>query len=440
MKQSWRGELLRLGLWLLGGLTLGAIVGYPLPGLLSGGLGYLCWLLYSLRQIVRWLGRGAVGAPPNVRGIAEHIGDLVYRRQRRNIKRRRRLANMVSSFRDSMASIPDGLVLIDQQRNIEWFNNAAREYLGLNYPADIGQRIDNLVRHPTFTDYILVADHQRSIDIHSPLSPAPHQELRVLPFGESQQLLIVRDAGLLHRLQKVRSDFVVNASHELRTPLTVMRGYMEAVAGDEAIPEELQFPLHEVARQVNRMDRLVNDLLDLANLEREDARLHERLVNVASLIGSLMKEATALSGEKAHQFDVQVDENLALWADEKALYSAISNLVFNAVHYTPAGGKIHISWQLSGDRPVFAVEDNGPGIAKQHLSRLTERFYRVDVSRSRDSGGTGLGLSIVRHVMLSHNGELDIESELGVGSRFFCRFPAQRARQLRVFKDNVVSI
>ncbi|MBL1292735.1 MAG: phosphate regulon sensor histidine kinase PhoR [Thiotrichales bacterium] len=430
MNEGWQNELLRFAFWLLGGLIVGAIVGYPHWGVASGSVLYLIQLLYNLKRLLRWLNKGAVGSPPDVTGVSEQIADLIYQRQRRNLKRRRRLANMVSNFRDSMANIPDGLVLMDEQRNISWFNNAARQFLGLKYPTDINQRIDNLVRHPTFTDYILAADHQRTIEIDSPMSAARYQEMRVLPFGDSQQLLIVRDASLLHRLQKVRSDFVINASHELRTPLTVMRGYMEAVDGDESVPEDLQYPLQQVSRQVTRMDRLVNDLLELANLERDDARLHEKRVNVPSLIESLMKEARALSGDSDHEFSLQIDESIGLYADEKAIFSALSNLVFNAIHYTPAKGKIIISWKKSKGDIQFFVEDNGPGIAEQHLVRLSERFYRVDVSRSRDTGGTGLGLSIVRHVMVSHDGELNIESELGKGSRFICRFPKSRIRIL----------
>jgi len=430
MNEGWQNELLRFSFWLLGGLIVGAIVGYPHWGVASGSVLYLIQLLYNLKRLLRWLNKGAVGSPPDVTGVSEQIADLIYQRQRRDLKRRRRLADMVSNFRDSMANIPDGLVLMDEQRNISWFNNAARQFLGLKYPADINQRIDNLVRHPTFTDYILAADHKRTIEIDSPMSAARYQEMRVLPFGDSQQLLIVRDASLLRRLQKVRSDFVINASHELRTPLTVMRGYMEAVDGDESVPEDLQYPLQQVSRQVTRMDRLVNDLLELANLERDDARLHEKLVNVPSLIESLMKEARALSGDNDHEFDLQIDESIGLYADEKAIFSALSNLVFNAIHYTPAKGKIIIAWQISKGDIQFFVEDNGPGIAEQHLVRLSERFYRVDVSRSRDTGGTGLGLSIVRHVMVSHDGELNIESELGKGSRFICRFPKSRIRVL----------
>lgn len=436
MNDGWQNELLRFVFWLLGGLIVGTIAGHSLWGIVVGSVLYLIQLLYNLRRIVRWLAKGAVGSPPDVPGIAEQIGELVYQRQRRNLKRRRRLADMVSNFRDSMANIPDGLVLIDEQRNISWFNNAARRFLGLKYPADIDQRIDNLVRHPTFTDYILSADHTRTIEIDSPMSPARHQEIRALPFGESQQLLIVRDASLVRRLQKVRSDFVVNASHELRTPLTVMRGYMEAVEGDDSVPKDLQYPLQQVGRQVTRMDRLVNDLLELANLEREDVQLQEKLVNVPSLIESLMKEARALSGDSKHEFVVHIDETVGLLADEKAIFSALSNLVFNAIHYTPAKGKITVNWQLNDDNMDFVVEDNGPGIAAQHLARLSERFYRVDVSRSRDSGGTGLGLSIVRHVMVSHDGELQIDSELGHGSRFTCRFPNARIRQLNSKNDS----
>jgi len=431
MNEGWKNELLKFIFWLIGGWIVGAIFGYPLWGIVAGSVLYLAQLLHNLNRLVRWLTKGAVGSPPDVAGVSEHIADLVYQRQRRNLKRRRRLANMVSNFRDSMANIPDGLVLIDEQRNISWFNKTAKKFLGLKYPTDIDQRIDNLVRHPTFTDFILAADYTRTIEIDSPRRAARHQEIRVLPFGESQQLLIIRDASLVRRLQQVRSDFVINASHELRTPLTVMRGYMEAVAGDDSVPEELRYPLEQVYSQVTRMDRLVNDLLELANLEREDARLDEKPVNMPSLIESLMKEACALSGDKEHEFVLQVDNTVGLFSDEKAIFSAISNLVFNAIHYTPEKGKIIIGWQHNEKNMDFFVEDNGPGIAEQHLTRLTERFYRADVGRSRDFGGTGLGLSIVRHVMISHDGELHIESELGRGSRFTCSFPSARIRNLK---------
>lgn len=431
MKQGRQQELIRLSLALIAGWLLGLVVGYPAWGMLLGLVAYVLLLLRALLGLSRWLAKGAVGLPPRQSGICEQIGDYVYQRQRRSLKRGRRLADMVSSFRDSMGAIPDGLVVLDQQRGIEWCNGIARHFLGLRYPTDIGQRIDNLVRDPLFTSYVQTPDHTRAVDIYSPVNSDRHLEVRLLPFGEQQSLLVVRDVSLLHRLQRVRSDFVINASHELRTPLTVMRGYMEAVEDEQELPEPLRYPLTQVSRQVDRMDRLVRDLLELANLEREGPGQAETDIDVVRLIESLMSEASALSGDKQHEFTLELEPGLGLYGDEKALFSAISNLIFNAVHYTQKGGHITIRWQLREQQPVFEVEDNGPGIAKQHLSRLTERFYRVDVGRSRDSGGTGLGLSIVRHVMLNHNGELDIKSVLGKGSCFSCRFPEQRARLLR---------
>jgi len=257
--------------------------------------------------------------------------------------------------------------------------------------------------------------------------------VRIIPFGSSQKLVIARDRTHLAQLETMRSNFVANISHELRTPLTVLSGFLETLKDmDRPASTDLRKHFQTMHDQAQRMARLVDDLLTLSKLETTPATRHEGTVDVAAMLASLKEMGELVSGARQHRISLAADAGLRLTGNEEELRSAFSNLINNAVRYTPAGGDIHLAWKLDGDSPVFAVRDTGEGIAPQHLPHLTERFYRVDTARSRDTGGTGLGLSIVKHILLRHDAHLAIESELGKGSAFTCVFPASRATQQAV--------
>jgi two-component system phosphate regulon sensor histidine kinase PhoR len=334
---------------------------------------------------------------------------------------------MLKRFRESTAAMPDGTVVLDPNRAIEWWNPAAQRLLSLNYPGDVGRRIGNLVRHPAFQAYLEKGNFKRAVEIPAPGNDAVTLALRMVPYGKNRTLLTVRDITRLRYLERVRQDFVANVSHELRTPLTVISGYLESMAEDaDELPPRWRRTLEAMRAQAERMGRIVTDLLTLSRLEADHRMSNPEPVDMGAVVDRVCAEARALSGEQVHRIDCQADRGLWLLGDEGELHSLVSNLVFNAVRYTPAGGSIVITWAADAEGARLAVRDTGIGIAQQHIPRLTERFYRVDVGRSRDQGGTGLGLAIVKHILARHRGRLEIESEPGKGSLFCCRFPADR--------------
>jgi len=337
---------------------------------------------------------------------------------------------MLSRFKESTAAMPDATVVLTKDDYIEWFNKAAKRYLGLQTKKDVGQRIDNLVRHSRFSEFLASGDFSEPLEMPSPLDDQRQFSFRIVPYGKNQKLLVVRDISRIKRLERMRSDFVANVSHELRTPLTVISGYLENMAADDA-EQTAQWNkcLAQMQGQTQRMTRLVEDLLMLSRLEDEDKTVVRDPVAVSAMLASLVEDARVLSGERQHHISLECDEGLWLRGSEKELTSAFSNLLFNAVQYTPAQGHIAVRWYRDGDKACFEVRDDGIGIAIQHVHRLTERFYRVDTGRSREHGGTGLGLAIVKHVLDRHEAWLGIESQPGKGSVFRCVFGSRLLMQ-----------
>ena len=284
-------------------------------------------------------------------------------------------------------------------------------------PGDAGARIDNLIRHPEFIEYFHAGDFSHPIEVPAPANPSKTFEYRIMPYGEEHLLLIARDVTRVSQLEEMRKDFVANVSHELRTPLTVISGYLELLPDNEDNPMVTK-ALKEMNAQTHRMQNLIEDLLVLSRIEASSERIYENKVNMPSMFRQLEKEAQTLNAEKGHTIRFHIDPELWVFGVETELRSACSNLVFNAVHYTPAGGEIDVYWKRDDHGALFAVVDNGDGIEQNHLARLTERFYRVDKARSRKTGGSGLGLSIVKHVLSHHNSQLDITSTVGEGSQF----------------------
>jgi two-component system phosphate regulon sensor histidine kinase PhoR len=340
----------------------------------------------------------------------------------RFMTRTRRIASSLRDLRSAAGNLPDAVVLLDNEQHVRWFNHAAEDLLGLRRPHDRGADLHERLHASELAGWLHEGAHEPLNDIAAPGRPDRHLNVTLLPFGRRQRLLLARDISDLTRLEQVRRDFVANVSHELRTPLTVIHGYLELL-DPEDVPE-LAPVLGEMRAQSKRMGQIVEDLLTLSRLETQEHVADER-VGMAALLATLRKEAEALS-QGRHQITLESTAEADLLGSPKDLHSALSNLVSNAVRYTPVGGHITIRWQRSGDGAVYSVTDTGFGIPASHLARLTERFYRVSSSRSRDSGGTGLGLSIVKHVLNLHQARLQIESTPGQGSTFSCHFGRER--------------
>ena len=340
----------------------------------------------------------------------------------RFMTRSRRIASSLRDLRSAAGSLPDAVVLLDNEQHVRWFNHAAEDLLGLRRPQDRGAHLDERLSTTELATWLKEGAREPLNDVAAPGHPNRHINVTLLPFGRRQRLLLARDISHLTRLEQIRRDFVANVSHELRTPLTVIHGYLELL-DPEDVPE-LAPVLNEMRAQSKRMGQIVEDLLTLSRLETQEHVQDER-VQMTPLLATIRKEAEALS-QGRHQITVESTAEADLLGSVKDLHSAFSNLVSNAVRYTPTGGRISIRWRRTSEGAVYSVTDTGYGIPASHLARLTERFYRVSSSRSRESGGTGLGLSIVKHVLNLHQARLDIQSEPGQGSTFSCWFSSER--------------
>jgi two-component system, OmpR family, phosphate regulon sensor histidine kinase PhoR len=381
---------------------------------------------WNLVRLDRWLGHRSTQSPPDMTGLWGEVTATTSRIYRRKGFHKQRVAALLREFRGMASAMPDGVVLLGQNREILWFNAPAGRWLNLRRRADRGVRIDNLVRHPAVVEYLE----------HPGEGPAPRVQLpgpddRWLEFhlvrneaGE-QQLLLVRDVTGEERLDAMRKDFVANASHELRSPLTVIGGYLDAMEDDPALDAPWREPVKEMRRQSDRMRGIVQDLLELSRLEAQGGPAESSPVDVAGMLAALRKELHGRPGP-APTVEVDAQGEALLLGSETELHSVISNLVSNAVKYTPADGSIRVRWWVDSMGGHLCVQDTGIGIAAEHLPRLTERFYRVDAGRSRKLGGSGLGLAIVKHALQRHDARLEVESEEGKGSTFTCHFPLTR--------------
>ncbi|MDE2148845.1 MAG: phosphate regulon sensor histidine kinase PhoR [Gammaproteobacteria bacterium] len=431
MNPALRAEVVRVALLAFFGVLVGGLSVSLTLGALAFCAAYLALNLWRLAQLRAWLRRPKQAALPDGSGLWGEVFERLTDIQRRNRKRKKRLAHILAEFQASTAALPDGAVVLASRGEIVWFNDAAQALLGLRVSQDFGQRVVNLVRHPNFIEYFASDDYRGEVEAPSPVNPAVICSLRIIPYGNGQRLLIVRDVSEARRLEATRRDFVANASHELRTPLTVLRGYLDLIEPETHGAGPLQpwrSPLREMRKQVTRMEALIGDLLKLARLEAEAIHSRQDLVDVPQMLTRLRDEAAAMSAGQ-HRFEAEIDTGLLLFGHESELHSVFSNLLTNAVQYTPPGGIVRLRWWSDDRGACFAVADTGIGIAAEDVPRITERFYRVDVSRSRERGGTGLGLAIVKHALELHEGRLQVESELGVGSTFTCLFPPQRVRR-----------
>ncbi|NKB36152.1 MAG: phosphate regulon sensor histidine kinase PhoR [Gammaproteobacteria bacterium] len=406
---------------------LGLLTGHILLCLLIGLAGFMYWQYRALRQLMLWLHGRSAQVPPDTPSLVDEIAREFEYQGLQQQHHKQKLSGMLKRFQEAISALPDAVVALGEHDEIEWANEKAQNYIGVKWPQDSGQRISNLVRYPKLV--ALLANKSeinlaRRIEIISPVNQNLRIEVRIAPYGENQRLLVARNITRIHRANQMRSDFIANASHELRTPLTVVAGYLEAFGNDdEGSPDLWREQIERMRKQTTRMQRLIDDLLRLASLESEiDQESHDE-VNITDLIEIIAREAKDLSGKLSHKIVVKANPDLWLKGRYKELHSAFSNIVFNAIKYSPEKANIEISWYRDENGAHFSVRDHGDGIAAEHIPRLTERFYRVDEGRSREKGGTGLGLAIVKHVLARHEASLHIDSEHGDGSIFRCDFP-----------------
>jgi len=391
------------------------------------GLGLLLVMhLFYASLLAGWLEAPRLEDIPNGMGIWTQVFARLYRARRTTEQNERRLQDNEERFRRTISALPEGIVLVDLSLQIEWCNPVAEAHLGVSLTGDHGMRITNLVRDPAFVSYMTSGQYDAPLECRPMARPNTALEVRVIEVERTRLMVISRDITQREEVDAMRRDFIANVSHELRTPLTVVNGFMEMLLDAQHEDEPTrQHHLKLMQEQAQRMSRLVEDLLTLSRLESSESSLVEEVVDVQLLMREVADEARVLSGGR-HRVELK-PARAFLRGNRDELRSAFANLVSNAIRYTPDGGTITLAWLAEADGGGrFAVRDTGIGVAPEHIARLTERFYRVDKSRSRETGGTGLGLAIVKHVLLRHDARLDIQSEIGEGSTFAAVFPASR--------------
>ena len=425
MPQVWVKFVLRHGAVLIVGGAIGLLYGQMLIGLLASLCGLLGWHILQLFRLEHWLRTGDTAELPDGDGVWPRAFariQFINQRARQDRKNWRRL---IKELRASAKAFPDGGIILNSNHEIVNYNKAARHLLSLKKKRDRGQRIDNLIRHPAFVAYLESNAERESVAIPGLVGADTWLSCRIIPYGPGQRLLLIRDVTQSVMLERMRSDFVANASHELRTPLTVISGYLDALADDDEIAAVWASPIQDMRQQAERMNMLVNDLLEISRLESAAPSSLEKSVDMAALLQSLQRDVSMLE-ERPKTIELQLDSKAKLLGEEAELMSIASNLVYNAVCYTPPQGQVSIQWRIDKKGGYLTVKDNGIGIAPEDIPRLTERFFRADSGRDCRQGGTGLGLAIVKHALKHHDGELEIKSKLGEGSTFICHFPKAR--------------
>ena len=406
-------------------------------GLLGCFLGAALWMTWDMAAravLVRWIQRRDDSKPPKMRGLWRDLGERIYKslryQRRKTLDERRRLNEFLAAIQAS----PNGVVLLDREGRMDWCNQSASEHLGLDPNEDLHQVVRNIVRDPVFTQYLQKGRYETEVKLHSRGPAASEIAVQLFPYGRQRHLMLTRDITAIQRAERMRRDFVANVSHEIKTPLTVIRGVVETLQDLPLDAEQREHYLSSMAKQAQRMDNLVTDLLTLSSLEGGPPPPASEWHAAQVLTETALNDAKALNGVLhggTQTLEIMGETQFDVAGSGREMQSALGNLVTNAVRYTPPNGRITLGWRrLPHGEAEFYVQDTGVGIAPQHLSRLSERFYRIDQSRSRETGGTGLGLAIVKHIAQRHGGDLRISSVLGKGSRFSVTFPARRVRWL----------
>ncbi|CAN5675066.1 phosphate regulon sensor histidine kinase PhoR [soil metagenome] len=418
----WISAVVRMMIVLIGASVCGFFWG-AVPGLALGLVGMIILIsiqLHYLLSLADWLDNPSSSRLPDGWGAWTEIFSRLYKLRRGDEKNQAELAEWLARFRQAMTLLPDGVAIMDDVMFLEWCNPAAEQHLGLSLLQDKGMRVTNLVRTPEFIDYIILGRYD------TPLVLAFRERkliVHIIPFENRRQILVTHDVTESERIDMMRRDFIANASHELRTPLTVINGFLEIASMQPDMEVSIRSShLKLMSEQGERMQRLVEDMLTLSRLESMEYAVRHERINMHLMLDQLLQEGQALSAGR-HDIIVECDGPDIIGSSDE-IRSAMLNLVTNAIRYTPEKGVIRLLWKNLPQGPKFIVQDDGIGISAEHISRLTERFYRVDKSRSRETQGTGLGLAIVKHVLLRHKANLIIESVPGVGSKFCVQFPA----------------
>ena len=413
-------------------VALIALVVWPLAGVVAalaclavGALGIVGWHLREIDALARWAGGPLEQVVPEGRGTWALVYAALYRRVGLRSVRQRDLRLALDRFVSGAEALPEGVVLLDAGNRIRWANPSAHTHLGIDLLHDRGAPVVNLVRQPPFLQHLADGNFSEPLTLESQRDPRLTLSIQIVPFGVEEKLLMSRDITRLEAVARLRRDFIANVSHELKTPLTVLGGFLETLADLRLDERQRQRSIALMQEQAQNMQRLVDDLLTLSALESEHSTLQEAEFAVVPLLLQVSADAKALSAGR-HEISLNIREQASVSGSRDELASVFGNLVSNAVRYTPEGGRVALDWRVTPEGGEFTVADTGIGIAAEHIPRLTERFYRVDRSRSRGTGGTGLGLAIVKHVLLRHQAELLIDSALGQGSRFTVRLPPRR--------------
>jgi two-component system, OmpR family, phosphate regulon sensor histidine kinase PhoR len=417
----------RLAAVLLIALVLGLITGRMATSFALALGAYALFQNWNLSRVERWLRARRVEAPPDIAGPWGEVVAIVSRIYRRKQYHRARVTELLREFRRLTTAMPEGAVLLGPENEILWFNGRASEWLGLRRKRDVGIRIENLVRHPDFVEYLRTGEPESGVMVQEVgASGGRWFSFHVVRSNTGvRQLLIVSDVTREQHLESMRKDFVANASHELRSPLTVISGYLDALADEAKLDPAWNAPVLEMRRQAERMNTIINDLLELSKLESSTTPKDEQPVDIAGLLALLRRDALQ---PEHHPKNIHIDAqaDVMLLGSESELHSVVSNLLSNAMKYTPEEGEIELRWWIDKEGAHVSVRDTGAGIPAEHIPRLTERFYRVDEGRARSLGGSGLGLAIVKHALQRHDATLQIKSREGVGSTFTCHFPSSR--------------
>ncbi len=392
----------------------------------------MLWIAFHhirhLAALERWL-RLSDHSPASIpagSGAWDDVFAHLARYVRQHSQSQELLSLALERMRSVTSAMPDGIVILDETDRIEWCNPVAEQHLGINLSLDTGQQITYLVRQIPFVEYLAARKYSNPLILNQTRQQGIIVSLQLVPYGYNQKLLISRDITRFEKIETMRRDFIANVSHELRTPLTVISGFLETLSADENVNSGFnKRALVLMSEQTTRMQRLIEDLLILSRLENEQSIVNEKAVEVTSLLRGILQDAESLSAGR-HQIKLNIASQDQLLGSEEELRSAFGNLISNAIRYTPDSGEININWEKRDGQGLFFVQDSGIGIEPEHIPRLTERFYRVDSSRSRETGGTGLGLAIVKHVLSRHQARLEITSQVGKGSRFTIWFPAKR--------------
>lgn len=389
-------------------------------------LALMAYRAHQLFKLGKWLGDARVETIPEAGGIWDEVFSQLYKMVKQHNQTKQQLAAELHHIQLATSALPEGVVILNEMNRIEWFNPLAQQHFYLDAEHDIMQDITYLVRQPEFIEYL----HASNFNDPLIMVPARHDDMvvsiKLIPYGGNKRLLISRDITQFKLVEAMRRDFVANVSHELRTPLTVVNGFVETLQDMPDLNQEgARRALQLMAEQTRRMDNLVADLLTLSRLENEQSPLREEPVDIKALLNAVDQDGKLLSSER-HTLQMDMASTANLLGNRDELQSAFGNLLSNAIRYTPQGGTIQLRWFERDGQPVFSVQDSGIGITAQHIPRLTERFYRVDRSRSRETGGTGLGLAIVKHIAMRHQAKLEVSSEEGKGSTFALVFPVKR--------------